>query len=115
MSDEDRQKRDRLYEEMAAVIRRAAEPCTELQIVAPEGVQMLVSGLSQVWGKKGAPGIMIHDGKYGLAVDVSVAAVYGTHIGDAARRLQKAISAALYQSFPEPVSAINIDVIRIVK
>lgn len=113
MAEEDRQKKEELYNAVTDLVLEAAGSFPEAAIVAPEGFQSFVSGISQVWGRKGVPGILIHSGRQGLVIDLSVSMTYGTRIPETGKLLQQKIREALESSCTETVSTVNIDVVRI--
>lgn len=115
MTEEERQEKEALYGRILDAVTVAADSCCpEVRIVPPEGFQSLVNGISQSWGRKGAPGVMIRSGKDGLVVEVSVSAVESGHLAEAGKKLQSVLWEAL-RPFGEAVSAVNIDILKIEK
>lgn len=115
MAEEERQSQEDLYEKVTDQIVYTAASFPEITIVAPEGFQSFISGISQVWRRKGVPGIMIHSGRYGLSIDVSVSMTFRCRIHEEAERFQEAIRRSLEKECTETISSVNIDVVRITK
>ena len=67
MTEEEREEKEALYGRILDAVTAAADGCPEVRIVPPEGFQSLVNGISQSWGRKGVPGVMIRSGKDGLS------------------------------------------------
>ncbi len=114
MTEEERQEKEALYGRILDAVTAAADSCPEVRIVPPEGFQSLVNGISQSWGRKGVPGVMIRSGKDGLVVEVSVSAAESGHLAEAGKKLQSVLWEAL-RPFGEAVSAVNIDILKIEK
>ncbi len=114
MADEERQKREALFVEISDAVQRAVSAFSDASIVPPEGFQSLLSGLTQVWGRKSTPGIMIHAEEDGLFVDVSVSVTSARTLAKTGRELQQAVWDAL-RPLEAPVRAVNIDILKIVK
>lgn len=114
MTEEERQEKEALYGRVLEAVTAAAEGCPEVRIVPSEGFQSLVNGISQSWGKKGVPGVMIRSGKDGLIVEVSVAASESGHLAETGKKFQSVLWEAL-RPFGEAVSAVNIDILKIEK
>ena len=115
MAEEERHSQEDLYEKVTDQIAYASASFPEITIVAPEGFQSFISGISQVWRRKGVPGIMIHSGRYGLSIDVSVSMTVASPIHETAQRFQQAVRRLLEKGCTETVSSVNIDVVRITK
>lgn len=115
MADEAKQAKDALYGRIIEEIAAAVKDFPEAELVPPEGFAALASGISKVWGQSELSGVMLREGKYGLILDVSVAVVSAPSLPETGRRLQKFISERIYKIFSVPVSAINIDILKIMK
>lgn len=114
MTEEERQEKEALYGRILDAVTEAAGSCPDVRIVPPEGFQSLVSGISQSWGRKGVPGVMIRSGKDGLVVEVSVSASESGHLAETGKKLQSVIWEAL-RLFGGAVSAVNIDILKVEK
>ncbi len=115
MAEEERQNKELLYGRISDEVVSVISRFPDVQIVPPDGFQSLMNGISQVWRKKGVPGIMIHTGKDGIIVDVSVSISCGCAPVKLGKSVQKALAEAMGQSFSVPISAINIDILKLVK
>lgn len=114
MTDEERQAREALYTRISDAVLAAVESCPGAAAVPPEGFQSLLSGISQVWGRKGTPGVMIRTGKDGLVVDVSVALASASALTASGRKLQAALWEAV-RTLGADIEAVNIDILKIEK
>lgn len=115
MEDAEKDVREALYRRITDEVVSIVEEIPDVELVPPEGFQAITSGISQVWGQKGTSGVMIHSGKYGLVLDVSVSVARGRILQDVGRELQDILSHRLYPLVSEPVSAINVDILKIKK
>lgn len=114
MDEEERQDRDLVYGQISDAVSAAVAAFPGVELVAPEGVQSFLSGLSPVRGKKGVPGIMMRTDKNGLVLDISVAVPLTERIMDTGRALQNAVWESV-QDISESIRAINVDILKVKK
>lgn len=104
---------DDLYLQISDAIAAAIAPIEGVTIVPPEGFQAIASGLSQVWRPKGLSGVMIHTGRSGIVLDISVSVTAGQSLIDVGKKVQEAALRAL-SFLTEPVGAVNVDILKVV-
>lgn len=113
MEEAEKDVREALYRRISDAVVSTLEDIPDVDLVPPDGFQAITSGLSLVWGQKGTSGVMIHSGKFGLVLDVSVSVARGRILQDVGRMLQEKLSGRLYPLVSEPISAINVDILKI--
>lgn len=114
MDEEERQDRDLVYGQISDAVSAAVAAFPGVELVAPEGVQSFLSGLSPVRGKKSVPGIMMRTDKNGLVLDISIAVPLTEQIMDTGRALQNAVWESV-QDISESIRAVNVDILKVKK
>ncbi len=114
MTEEEHQEREALYSRICDTVCRAVMDFPEAKLVAPEGFQSILSGISQVWGKKGTPGIMIHSDSEGLILDISVSLASASSLAETGKQLQNTVWKSL-QPLTLQIRAVNIDILKVEK
>lgn len=104
---------DDLYLKISEAVASAVAPIEGVTIVPPEGFQAIASGLSQVWRPKGLSGVMIHTGRSGIVLDISISVASGQSLMDVGKKVQEAAAGAL-SFLTEPVGAVNVDIVKVV-
>lgn len=115
MEEAEKDARETLYRRISGEVISALMDIPDIDLVPPEGFQALTSGISQVWGQKGTSGVMIHSGKMGLVLDVSVSIARGRSLQEVGVELQNVLSERLSPLLSEPIGSINVDILRIRK
>lgn len=105
---------ENLYGRISDAVAEAIAPMNGVAIIPPEGFQAISSGISQVWKTKGLSGVMIHIGRSGLILDVSVSVSVGQNLPDVGQKVQNAVIDSL-SFLSEPIGAVNVDILRVVK
>lgn len=113
MERNEREQED-LYGQISDAVAEAIAPMNGVMIIAPEGFQAISSGISQVWRPKGLSGVMIHIGKSGLILDVSISVSMGRNLPDVGQKVQDAVINSL-SFLSEPIGAVNVDILKVVK
>ncbi len=104
---------DDLYRQISEAVAEAVASIEGVAIVPPEGFQAIASGISQVWRPKGLSGVMIHSGRSGIVLDVSISVAADLSLTEVGKNVQDAVSGAL-SFLTEPVGAVNVDILKVV-
>lgn len=79
------------------------------------GFQNIVQGISKVLGRKMHKGMLIHDKKDMIEINVSISVKYGVKIHEVACEVQKKIKNILLRQDINKIESINVTVTELVK
>lgn len=83
----------------------------EVKEIGTEGMQELISGISQVFRGRWGNGLRILHSKTGrISVEISVVLYEGTPLMPVCRAIQESLVRCLSDMVPDPVEAVNITV-----
>lgn len=115
VKEDRKQASEETYSRVVEEIHSVIKSFPDMELFLQEGLQAIASGISQGWRQKNTPGIVIHNDPEGLIVEVLVVLKDQRAPAERGRELQKQIHDRLYAKLFEPIKAVNLDILKVMR